>query len=253
MRAYGGRIFRLEAHLERLAASAPIVRLALPWGAAGLAQAVADLLTASGLGDAYVRLTVLRGPGPPGPDPTGCREPHFFIIARPLRSYPERCYTEGAVAVVASTRQNEGSPLSRVKSTSFLNYALALAEARAAGADEALLLNNREQIAEGATSNLFALRGGTLLTPPVECGCLPGIARAVVLERAAGLGLTAETRSLTLPDLLAADEAFLTNSVMEVMPLVRVAGHPIGPGRPGPVTQKALAEYRRTVVEELSR
>jgi branched-chain amino acid aminotransferase len=251
MRAYGGRVFRLEAHLERLGSSAPVVRLMLPWTAAELSEAVRGVLAASGLGDAYLRLTVLRGEGPPGPAPVAGVSPHYFVIARPLKPYPERCYREGATAIMATTRQNEGSPLSRVKSTSYLNHVLAIGEARDAGADEALLLNNREELAEGATSNLFLVRGDTLLTPPVECGCLPGVTRAVVLERAPALGLTPQLRPLTLPDLLAADEAFLTNSLMEVMPLVRVGEHPIGAGRPGAVTARVAAEYRATVSREL--
>lgn len=247
MRAYGGRVFRLEAHLERLAASAPIVRFPLPWTAAELAAAVTGLLAASGLGDAYLRLTALRGEGPAGPAPGECPAAHYFVIARPLTPYPARCYEEGATAIVAPTRQNEGSPLARVKSTSYLNHALAVAAARDAGAEEALLLNNRDELAEGATSNLFAVRGDALLTPPVESGCLPGITRAVVLERASALGLAASLRPFTLADLLAADEAFFTNSLREVMPLVRVGPHAVGSGRPGPVTARIAADYRWVV------
>lgn len=244
MRAYGGRVFRLEAHLERLATAAPVVRLSLPWSPTELGAAVNRLLEASRLEDAYLRLTVLRGVGPPGPDPRECREPNYFIVAHPLHPYPERCYADGAAAIVATTRQNEGSPLSRVKSTSFLNHVLAVLEAKEAGADEALLLNNAGHVAEGATSNLWLVRGGTLVTPPLACGCLPGITRAIVLERAPTLGLAVEERPFFLPELLAADEAFLTNSLMELMPLVRVGNRPIGSGRPGPVTACLAADYR---------
>jgi branched-chain amino acid aminotransferase len=190
--------------------------------------------------------------GPPGPDPLLCREPHYFVLARPLRPYPERCYAEGAVAIVATTRQNEGSPLSRVKSLSYLNHVLARIEAREAGADEALLLNGRGDLAESASSNLFAVRAGTLVTPPVESGCLPGTARAVVLETAPRLGLTVALSPLSLPELLDADEAFLTNSLMEVMPLARVGDRPIGSGRPGPVTARLAAAYRAVAIEETS-
>jgi branched-chain amino acid aminotransferase len=252
MRAYDGRVFRLDAHLERLAASAPVLHLELPWTAAELGTAVEQALSANTLTDAYLRLTVLRGVGPPGPDPRLCREPQYFVVARPLKPYPERCYAEGAVAVVATTRQNEGSPLSRVKSLSYLNHVLARVEAREAGADEALLLNGRGELAEGASSNLFALCGGTLVTPPVESGCLPGIARAVVLEIAPRLGLAVALRPLALSELLDADEAFLTNSLMEVMPLARAGDRPIGSGRPGPVTARLAAAYRAVVDEETS-
>lgn len=251
MRAYGGRVFRLAAHLERLQAAAPVVRMALPWSKEELADAVTGLLVASGLGDAYLRLTVLRGEGPPGPAPPAEAVPHYFVIARSLVPYPERRYRDGATAIVAATRQNESSPLAGIKSTSYLNHVLAIGEARDAGVDEALLLNNRGELAEGATSNLFAVRGDTLLTPPVACGCLPGIARAVVLERAPTLGLAVSPEPFSLPDLLAADEAFLTNSLMEVMPLVRVGDHPIGPGRPGAITARVASDYRALVEREL--
>jgi branched-chain amino acid aminotransferase len=252
MRAYGGRVFRLDAHLERLATSAPVLRLELPWTAAELRAAVEQALAANALTDAYLRLTVLRGVGPPGPDPALCREPHYFVVARALKPYPERCYAEGAAAVVATTRQNEGSPLARVKSLSYLNHVLARVEAREAGADEALLLNGRGELAEGASSNLFVVREGTLVTPPEESGCLPGIARAVVLEVAPRLGLAVALRPLLLPELLGADEAFLTNSLMEVMPLSRVGDRPIGRGRPGAVTARLAAAYRALVDEETS-
>jgi branched-chain amino acid aminotransferase len=252
MRAYGGQVFRLDAHLERLAQSAPVLRLALPCSAAELRAAVQQALAANALSDAYLRLTVLRGVGPPGPDPLLCREPQYFVVARPLRPYPERCYAEGAVAIVATTRQNEGSPLSRVKSLCYLNHVLARIEAREAGADEALLLNGRGDLAESASSNLFAVRDGTLVTPPVESGCLPGTARAVVLETAPRLGLPVALRPLSLPELLGSDEAFLTNSLLEVMPLVRVGDRPIGSGRPGPLTARLAAAYRAVVDEETS-
>jgi len=139
-----------------------------------------------------------------------------------------------------------------MKSLSYLNYVLARVEAREAGADEALLLNGRGEVAESASSNLFAVRAGTLATPPVESGCLPGTARAVVLETAPRLGLTVALSPLSLPELLDAEEAFLTNSLMEVMPLVRVGDRPIGSGRPGPVTARLAAAYRALVIEETS-
>jgi len=247
MRAYRGRVFRLEAHLARLAASAPVLRLSLPWSTAELEQAVAATIAANGLADAVVRLTVLRGVGPPGPDPRGCVQPNCLITARPYVAYPERCYSGGATAVIASVRQNEGSPLSRIKSLSYLDHVLARAEAREAGVDEALLLNNRGELAEGSVSNLFLVRHRTLLTPPLDSGCLPGITRAVILEEATRLGIPSIEQPLSLDDLRDSDEAFLTNSVMELMPLVRVAERPIGDGRPGPVTRRLTAAYRAVV------
>jgi branched-chain amino acid aminotransferase len=252
MRAYRGRVFRLDAHLARLAASASVIHLSLPGSIAELGACVTATLQANNLAEAVLRLTVLRGVGPPGPDPRGCGEPNSFITARPFVAYPERCYTAGAAAVIATTRQNEGSPLSRLKSLSYLNHVLARVEAREAGVDEVLLMNNRGEIAEGSVSNLFVVRQESVLTPSVECGCLPGITRAAVLEEATRLGIPAIEQALSPAELYDADEAFLTNSVMELMPLVRVGDRSIGKGRPGPVTKQLAAAYRAVVDVETS-
>ncbi|TAK56459.1 MAG: branched-chain amino acid aminotransferase, partial [Dehalococcoidia bacterium] len=160
---------------------------------------------------------------------------------------PESLYPRGASAVVADVRRNETSPLSRLKTLNYLNNLLARRAARAAGADEALFLNTRGDVAEGAASNVFIVRGRELLTPPASAGALPGIARATVLELAPTLGLTPRESTLTLDSIRTADEAFLTNSLMEVLPLVRLDGAPIAGGRPGSATQSLRAAYRALV------
>ena len=175
-----------------------------------------------------------------------------MLFAREVTEYPPELRERGMAAVVSGVRRNETSPLARVKSLNYLDNLLAREEARRSGAGEALLLNTRGFIAEGAASNVFLVRDGTLLTPGVEAGALPGITRQVVMELAGEEGLAVEEANVTLPDLFGAGEAFLTNSVMEVMPLVSVDGRPVGPGRPGPLTERLARRYRDLVARETS-
>jgi branched-chain amino acid aminotransferase len=245
LRVYGGEPFRLDRHLARLVEGAAVLGLEMPWGTEALTAAVRELLEARDLREAAVRITALRGVGPPGPDPTECEETLVFITARPYAGYPERIYTQGARAILATTRQNEHSPLCRVKSTSYLNHVLARAEARRASVEEALLLNSRGEVAEGSVANVFVRYGDGLLTPPLTSGCAPGIARAEVLELAPGLGLKPSETPLTPDALLHADEALLTNSLLEVAPLVEVDGHAIGCGAPGNAALALRQAYRR--------
>jgi branched-subunit amino acid aminotransferase/4-amino-4-deoxychorismate lyase len=175
-----------------------------------------------------------------------------MLFAREVTEYPPELRERGMAAVLSGVRRNETSPLARVKSLNYLDNLLAREEARRSGAGEALLLNTRGFIAEGAASNVFLARDGTLLTPAVEAGALPGITRQLVMELAGEEGLAVEEANVALPDLFGAGEAFLTNSVMEVMPLVSVDGRPVGPGRPGPLTERLARRYRDLIARETS-
>jgi branched-subunit amino acid aminotransferase/4-amino-4-deoxychorismate lyase len=152
---------------------------------------------------------------------------------------------------VSSVSQNSRSPLSRLKTVSYLNNILARVEAKAKEADEALLLNERNFLCEGSTSNVFLVSGGRLITPGVESGCLLGITRQVVIEIAQEMGMGVAQREIQLEELLRADEAFLSNSLIELMPLAKVNNKLIGEGRAGKVTQKLLVAYRKAVREEI--
>lgn len=233
VRVTGGRPALVERHLDRLYASAPLVGLELPWSRAELAALAAEAPARAGLREGAVRLTVTAGPGPAfGPG----GPPGLVVAARPPTPLPPR-----ARAVVASFPRNHRSPLARVKSLSYLENVLARREAAARGADEALLLNGEGELAEGAATNVFFVRGGRLCTPAVACGALPGVMRGLVLALAGDL-LPVEEGRYRLADLAAAEEAFLTNVLVGVWPLVAVEGRPLGDGRPGPVT---LALARR--------
>ncbi|MBI3922657.1 MAG: aminotransferase class IV family protein, partial [Armatimonadetes bacterium] len=165
---------------------------------------------------------------------------------------PPEYYVKGVRAVITSARRNETSPLSRIKSLNFLDKLLARRGARSAGAEEALFLNVEGNVAEAAASNVFLVLGGQLVTPDLSSGLLPGITRAAVIEVGGRLGLQVEERAVSLAELRDADEAFLTNSVVELLPLVSVEGGPIGKGKPGPVTLQLHAAYSSLVEEETS-
>ncbi|MCC6444572.1 MAG: aminotransferase class IV family protein [Armatimonadetes bacterium] len=241
MRAYRGVPFRLEEHLARMEAGSRLIRMNLP-ARKSLRQAVLDAVAANGIAEAYVRLTVTRGPGI-GMSLSACRAPTVMVAVRPSPQTP----LSGCRAVLSSHRRDEDSPLSRVKSLNYLPSLLARAEAEEAGAEEAILLNRRGSLAEGAASNLFWVCRGILYTPAVSCGILPGTVRADVLLLAAGPGIQAREGAFPPESLQDADEAFLTNSSIEIRPLLRFGEHPIGTERPGPVTLKLQTAYREMV------
>lgn len=246
LRAYDGRVFALERHLERLAAGAAALRLPLPISLEEIGAAVYETLTANELDNASVRVTLTRGPGagialPEAPTPT------LFIAARGLKA---DLSGRPCTARLVSFRRNEHSPLVRLKSLNYLECLLAREEARAAGADEGLFRNTRGDLAEGAASNLFLVRGGVLMTPDEASGILPGITRQVVLELAQRLGIPLRVSPVSLLAMRAAHEAFLTNTLIEIAPLVAVDGRPVGSGQPGPVTGQLAAAYRELVAGE---
>ncbi len=234
-RARRGAVYLLERHARRLKAGARILGIGAPLTLGSLRAAVQELTERCRLEDARVRLTVTAGP-------EGGR-PSVLIQARAPTEYPERLYERGMSGRFVTVRRNETSPLSRVKSLNYLDNLLARAEARRANADEALLLNVGGFLAEGSASNVFVVHGAKLRTPRVEDGALPGVTRGALLELARTAGISARAVSLAVEDLRGADEAFLTNSVAGVVPLVSVDGANVGTGRPGPLTRRLRALY----------
>ncbi len=249
MRAYHSRIFRLPAHMARLTASADRIHLALPMTSDDLQTAVQKTLRESALASAYLRLTVTRGVGG-RPSQLDASRPSVTVWVRPFSGYPVELYETGMSAVLAQTRRNEHSPLSTLKTLNYLDNLLARAAAQRGGADEAILLNTSGELAEAAASNLFIVADGCVLTPPVEAGILPGITRACVLELCGAEGISIHEQPLELHQLPAAEEAFLTNSLMQIMPLTSFAGKAIGSGQPGELTRQLQQAYRELVDEE---
>ncbi len=251
MRVYQGTVFRLDAHLQRLAHGAEILSIKLPLSHQELRQAVQATVAHSHLPSGYVRLTVTRGVGGQ-PSELDASSPSIMIWVRDFDGYPEELYDRGMSAILASTRRNEHSVLSQVKSLNYLDNLLARAEAKQAGADEAILLNTAGMLAEASASNLFIVAEGRLLTAPVAAGPLPGITRACIIELAAAQGVDLSEEPLSVEQLRQAQEAFLTNSLMEVMPLTQFERQLIGAGKIGPVTQQIGDAYRALVAAEIS-
>ena len=239
LRVYHRRVFRLDDHLARLAVAARCIGLELPGGTPALREIVLATARAHGADEAYLRLVVSRGEGALGVDPTTCPTPRVVCIADDVRIYPPEKLREGIALVTASVRRPAPDVLDpRVKSLNYLNNALAKLEARRQGADEALILNAAGQVAEASVANVFAVRGGRLLTPPPSDGALEGITRATVLELAAREGIPAGERTLGRFDLLAAEEVFLTGTGARIVPVGRLDGQKIGHGGAGPVTKQ---------------
>jgi len=245
LRAYQGHVFMLSEHIARLEQSAASLSIALPVTRERLADLVRESLTRNQLQEAYLRITVSRGPGEIGLDPALCKAPTLVIIAKPFQPYPEWFYTQGVPVIIAKTRRNLPEALPpHVKSLNYLNNVLAKMEAKSADAHEALLLNHRGEVTEGTGSNVFVIQEGRLRTPAVESGILAGITRGVVLQLARDLGIPTEETRLAVGDLAIADECFLTNTTVEVLPVTQVDGQRIGNGRPGEITRRLHASFR---------
>jgi len=256
MRAYQGHIFRLDHHLARLRRSAQSLGLThsilhVVEGKQSLETACMATLEANKLKDARLRLTVSAGEGDMMPDPDTCSSPTVLVTARNLIPLPPEKYESGFKAALSSLRRNSQSPLSRLKSTCYMENILARMAARAAGCDEAILLNEQGYLAEGSTTNIFLASNGELITPSLESGVLPGITREAVLEIARASNIKILERQVELKELIEAEEAFVTNSILELMPLTWFEGKPIGTGKPGQLTKELLAAYRKLVNQAL--
>jgi branched-chain amino acid aminotransferase len=239
IRIYDRRIFRLEAHLERLYESARAIALDMPLAPAEMATAVRRTVRENREENGYIRLIVTRGVGDLGVDPRRCERPTVIIIVTDIQVYPPPLYAAGIRVITAATRQVSHEALDpRVKSLNYLKNVLAKIDAARAGAEEAIMLNQDGFIAECSADNLFVVRGSTLLTPSPQDGALEGITRGAILSLAAEAGVDAREARLTRFDVHTASECFLTGTGAEVMPVVEVDGRRIGDGTPGPLTRR---------------
>ena len=255
MRAYGGRVFRLEQHLERLIAAAEELHLAAGWEPAParerLRAAVKEAVAASGLAEASVRVTVTAGVGGAAGMGMPALQPTLVVLVRALVLPPREQYERGCRVLSVPAALGPRSVLRRVKSLNYLDKLLAQREAKRRGGDEAILADADGFLVEGAMRNLFAVVGGKVLTPPLSRGLLPGITRQAVLEVAGRAGLPSEERDIALSELQQADECFLTSSLAEILPVASVDAHRMGAAAPGPVTRRLTQGYRALVAEEL--
>ena len=244
IRAYNGEVFKLDEHLDRLFESAKSIKLQAPLTKVELKEAILSTLKKNDLRDSYIRVVVTRGIGTLGLDPTKCEKPSIVIITEPLYRY----LSETATAIVTSTRRNAAVALNpQIKSLNYLNNILAKVEAIQAGVTEPIMLNQEGYISEGAGVNLFMVKKGRIITPPSTAGLVVGITRNTFIELAQLEGIEVEEKNITVHELYNADEAFLTGTAAEVVPLVEVDGRRIGDGKTGLVTSKLREKFLELV------
>jgi len=246
IRFYDGRVFRCEDHIRRLFDSAQAIALKMPLGPAEITQAMLETIRANGLRDGYVRLVVTRGAGGLGLNPYLCEKASVVIIASTIALYPPEKYQQGLTLVTCSTRRPAPAALSpAVKSLNYLNNVMAKIEAIQGNAEEGIMLNEQGYVAECTGDNIFVIRDGEVLTPPVHAGALNGINRRVMFEIAETLSIPLREANLTRYEVYTADECFLTGTAAEVVPVAQCDRRSIGGAVPGPVTMKFLEEFRR--------
>jgi branched-chain amino acid aminotransferase len=254
LRTYSGQPFLFDRHMRRLRKSASMLSLSVPAANEEIDRRFRETMKAVGLGtqgrEAYLRILVTRGIGELTYDPAACGDPTIVIIAKPHVDPPVDAFERGVmVALVDIVRNHPGSVNPLIKSNNLLNNALAMQEAFRRGAFEGVMRNYRGELAECTTANLFVVKDGEALTPPLDAGLLAGITREYLFEVGRDTGIAVREQTLRDADLLGADEAFLTSTTRELVPIVRVDNHTIGEGVPGPVTKGLLQAFRRKAHE----
>lgn len=245
IRAYNGKIFTLDEHLDRLYDSATAISLKIPITKVEIAEAIKQTMKANNLTDSYIRLVVTRGVGKLGLDPNKCATPQIIIITDTIELYSKALYEKGLDIVTVTTIRNHFSALDpKIKSLNYLNNILAKIESIQAGAGEALMLNKDGYVAECAGDNIFIFKNNILRTPPSSAGILVGITRNVVMKLAIEMGVQVREELMTRYDLYIAEECFLTGTAAEIIPVVKIDGRTIGTGKPGKITLDLLKRYR---------
>lgn len=248
MRAYNSKVFRLNAHLDRLKASSD--RLGIPVQIDSLKEEINDIIHINRLTEARVRVYLTFGEGATTPDLRSCQNPTLLIKAVPYTPLSAEVYEKGFRVMISTFHRCSQSVLTGLKTGNYLDNLLVRKEAADSGYADAILLNDKGNVAEASSSNLFIVSGDILKTAHLQSGILPGITRAVVLELAARSGLKALECAIAPAELLSAQEVFLTNSLMELMPITMVGDKTIGGGRPGAVTRKIMSAYSAQVLLE---
>jgi branched-chain amino acid aminotransferase len=250
IRTYDGRPFALDEHLDRLERSARLVAIDMPVSKSVMRDEVLAAVSAAGNPESYVRVTVTRGSGALGLDPGLATQPLRVIIVAPLGQPPAEAYAEGIAAITYRTqRATDDTNAEGAKVGNYLVSVLAMRAAVDAGAAEALIVDGNGRVVEGATSNVFVVSGGRLTTPPDSAGILPGITRAHLLAVCAAEGIDVNLSALPVERVRAANEIFISSSIREVLPVVRVDGHGIGNGQPGPLTKRLHGAFMEKVKE----
>ncbi|MBI5533425.1 MAG: aminotransferase class IV [Deltaproteobacteria bacterium] len=247
LRTYDRKPYALAEHVERLFQSAGRVAIDMPVSRQALeAEILSAVAQTSGAGELVVRVQITRGIGPLGLDPTLAREPLRVILVEPIVLPHADDYRKGiGVVLVQTERTTDNTPAAGAKVANYLVSLLALREAYAKGAKEAIIVDGRGRVLEGTTSNVFVVKDKVILTPPESEGILPGITRIGLLEAAAAINSPVRITTLTRGDLSSADEVFISSTVREVLPVVRIDGEPVAAGEPGPVTRAVHTQFRK--------
>jgi len=244
VRAYHGRVFKLKEHVDRLFYSAKAILLDIPMTPEQISRAVIESCRANKIRNGYIRLVATRGKGTLGLNPRSCTQPSVIIIADKIQVYPPQLYSRGMDIVTVPTVRNLHSAVNpAIKSLNYLNNILAKIEANNAGVEEAVMLNAEGFVAECTADNLFIVKNGELLTPPLSAGALYGITRQTVMELARQGGVKVSEPNLTRYDLFCADECFLCGTGAEIMPVIKIDNRVIGNGKPGVLTRRLVSEY----------
>ncbi len=251
LRSYNGIVFKLDAHLKRLKRSSSLIKLRVPYSLAKLKSIIYDTLKANDLSDAYIRVSFTRGEGPLGLDTSLCQKPNLIVITKQLTLYPDQLYKKGVKIIISETRRNLKEAINpEIKSLNFMNNILAKAEAIRRNAFEAIMLNHMDHVAEGTVSNIFMVKKGTLITPAVDSGILDGITRQTVLKISNSMEIKTIQKNIRLKELYNADEVFLTNTSLEVMPVRQLDKATY---KKRDITDLVRAEYKKVVQREINR
>lgn len=251
IRVYSGNIFKLKEHLKRLYESAQSIMLTIPYTKEEMQQIIVETVRKNQLDSAYIRVVVSRGAGNLGLDPTYCSNPQVIVIAEELALFPKELYERGLTVASVASRRNRPDVLSpQIKSLNYLNNILVKLEANQAGAHEALMLNDQGYVTEGSADNIFIVKNGVITTPPVYLGALEGITRNAIIDLARKNGYELNETPFTRHDVYVADEVFLTGTAAEVIAVVEADKRVISDGKPGPVTNHLLSEFRKIVTTD---
>ncbi|MSR64334.1 MAG: branched-chain amino acid aminotransferase [Verrucomicrobiae bacterium] len=248
---YNGKVFRLNRHLERLFGGLDTLRFKIPYGQSAMALSLTELIRHNNITNGFARIILTRGVSDFGLGTKSSRDPVVVMYAQSRERFSDERYARGFRVIIARERANAQSVMEVTKTISRVHHVLAKMEAEDKGVDDAILVNTNGHLAEGTASNLFLVKGGALLTAPIEAGLLPGITREIIQTLANSERVPIKEGHYTAQDFYSADEAFLSSTLMELMPVVEVDGKKVGKGEPGPVTRKLHAAYRTLVVEEL--
>jgi branched-chain amino acid aminotransferase len=248
MRCYNGRVFKLDEHLARLFDSGKILKIKISYSKENLKKTVCKILAANSLKDASIRITITRGEGAFALSNKDLKLiPNVVITAKRFSGYPVERYLRGISVRISDIAQDESLALSKAKTLNFLNHIMARLAAQEKGFDDAILMNRKGFVAEAATSNVFLVKKGIIATPSLDSGILAGITRGVVIKITKGFGLIVSQKKISRKELTNADEVFITSSLAELMPVVKVDNFKIGSGKPGPIVKLLHAAYREMV------